>query len=59
MNIEVKAPETETWVLRTIEPHPVSALSGIYLDCGLPLDLAAKNVIADCRLFEEEILPAC
>jgi len=33
--------------------HGLTLLSGIYLEAGLPLDLAIRSAAADCALFEE------
>ena len=39
--------------------HPVTILSGIYLDAGLPLEAAAQAAIADYEsLFDETALCA-
>ena len=41
------------------ERHPVSILSGIYLEAGLPLEAAAQAAIADYEsLFDDATLCA-
>ncbi len=31
----------------------VARLSGIYLDAGLPLELAVRSALADCEIFDQ------
>ncbi len=38
--------------------HGLTLLTHIYLEAGLPLDLALQSAAADCALFEEEHLRA-
>jgi hypothetical protein len=38
--------------------HGITLLSRIYLEAGLPLDLAVRSAAADCALFDEELLCA-
>ena len=55
MNIEIEAPEeAEALDLRSNERHRLTVLHGLYLEAGLPLDLAIRSAIADYELFEEE-----
>ena len=54
MNHEIEAPEAEASDLPSDERHRLTALHGLYLEAGLPLDLAIRSAIADCELFEEE-----
>ena len=54
MNNEIEAPEAETLDLRSNERHRLTVLHGIYLEAGLPLDLAIRSAIADYGLFEGE-----
>lgn len=36
----------------------LTLLSEIYLEAGLPLEFAVRSAIADCQLFENEIVCA-
>ena len=38
--------------------HGLTLLTNIYLEAGLPLDLAIQSAAADCALFSEELLRA-
>lgn len=61
MNIHEKPDELDFAEARTDtnKPHPVTILSGIYLDAGLPLEAAAQAAIADYEsLFDEMTLCA-
>ncbi len=61
MNIHEKPDELDFAEARadTNKSHPVTILSGIYLDAGLPLEAAAQAAIADYEsLFEETSLCA-
>jgi len=40
------------------ERHVIALLTGIYLEAGLPLELAVKSAIADYELFQEEMVCA-
>jgi hypothetical protein len=44
--------------LHTSHHHGLTALTSIYLEAGLPLDLAIQSAVADYELFEEELLCA-
>jgi hypothetical protein len=55
--------ETETLEPEISDPHAdarrgMTLLSSIYLEAGLPLELAIEAAAADCDLFEEELLCA-
>jgi hypothetical protein len=54
MHHEIEAPEAEESDLHASGPHPVALLNGLYLEAGLPLDLAIRAAIADYDLFEPE-----
>ena len=58
MHHETETPETEAPFLATNQRHGITLLSSIYLEAGLPLDLAIQAAAADCGLFEEELLCA-
>lgn len=58
MHHEIETLEDETAKLQAHSPHGLTLLSNIYLEAGLPLDLAARSAAADYALFEEEILCA-
>ena len=58
MHNEIETLEVETPDLRVNDRHRVSVLSGIYLDAGLPLELATRSAIADYELFEVETVCA-
>ena len=58
MHLELETPETETADLPAHSRHGLTLLSNIYLEAGLPLDLAIQAAAADCALFEKELLCA-
>ena len=60
MNIHEKRDELDFAEPRAdADRHPVTILSGIYLDAGLPLEAAAQAAIADYEsLFDEMTLCA-
>ena len=58
MHLAIETPETETLNLPAPSRHGLTLLSHIYLEAGLPLDLAIQSAAADCALFEEELLCA-
>ena len=42
------------------EPHPITILSNLYLEIGLPLEAAAQSAIADFEnIFEETEAGLC
>jgi hypothetical protein len=51
------ANEIETPPVRS-ERHVIALLTGIYLEVGLPLELAVKSAIADYDLFQEDMVCA-
>jgi hypothetical protein len=58
MHHELETLELETHDLHASHHHGLTALSSIYLEAGLPLDLAVEAAAADYALFEEELLCA-
>jgi hypothetical protein len=58
MHHEIETLELETHDLHASHHHGLTALSSIYLEAGLPLDLAVEAAAADYALFEEELLCA-
>jgi len=58
MHHEIETLELETHDLHASHRHGLTALSNIYLEAGLPLDLAIEAAAADYALFEEELLCA-
>jgi hypothetical protein len=58
MHHEIETLELETHDLHASHHHGLTALTSIYLEAGLPLDLAIQSAVADYDLFEEELLCA-
>ncbi len=58
MHNENETPQTGEPELAENQRHSLALLSNIYLQAGLPLDLAVQSALADCTLFEEELLCA-
>ena len=58
MHHETETPEYEAPAHPAHLRHGLTTLSNIYLEAGLPLDLAIQSAAADCALFEEELLCA-
>jgi hypothetical protein len=58
MHHETETLEPEALNLHANSRHGLTLLSNIYLEAGLPLDLAIKSALADYALFEEELLCA-
>jgi hypothetical protein len=58
MHHEPETPETETPDLHANPRRGLTLLSSIYLEAGLPLDLAIQSAAADYALFEEELFCA-
>jgi hypothetical protein len=56
MHHEIEALECEAAELDANPRHALTLLSNIYLEAGLPLDLAIQSAAADYALFEEEAL---
>jgi hypothetical protein len=56
MHHEIETLEYETAESDATSRHGLTLLSNIYLEAGLPLDLAIQSAVADCALFEEEAL---
>jgi len=55
MHHEVETLENEAPDLHANLRHGLTLLSSIYLEAGLPLDLAIEAAAADYALFEEEL----
>ena len=58
MHHEIETPEREAPDLHANQRHGITLLIGIYLEAGLPLDLAVQSAAADHALFEEELVCA-
>ena len=56
MHHEIETLELEAHDLHASHHHGLTALTSIYLEAGLPLDLAVEAAVADYALFEEEEL---
>lgn len=56
MHHEIETLEYELPESHAQSRHGLTLLSNIYLEAGLPLDLAIRSAAADCALFEEELL---
>ena len=51
--LEPEPPATAARETPAHSRHGLTLLSGIYLEAGLPLDLAIRSAAADCALFDE------
>ena len=58
MNHNTETPAQEAQDHRAHTRHGITLLSNIYLEAGLPLDLAIESAAADYALFEEDLLCA-
>lgn len=58
MHHEIETLEDESAEPNANTRHGLTLLSNIYLEAGLPLDLAVQSAAADYALFEEEALCA-
>ena len=54
MNHEIEPHEAEPPDPCINERHRLTVLHGLYLEAGLPLDVAIRSAVADYELFEEE-----
>jgi hypothetical protein len=55
MHCEVETPESEAADLPANHRRRLNLLSRIYLEAGLPLELAVQSAVADSALFEEDL----
>jgi hypothetical protein len=54
MHHEIETPDRESPDPPADARRGITLLSSVYLEAGLPLDLAVQSAIADYALFEEE-----